>query len=213
MIGSAAGMASLEARVCLLFTPELCRGDPWDTLQAALAGGVGLVQWRVKTDPRAGLERCLALCRARGVPVIVNDAVALAVEFDAAGAHVGQDDLPAGRARQLLGNRWLGVSTHDHAQIDAAIAAGADYVGFGPCFPTATKGYTAGQGVAAAAAAVRHARVPVFAIGGIDAPRAAQLARAGVRHIAVSSAILQASDPRAAAAALVHSISIASPNE
>jgi thiamine-phosphate pyrophosphorylase len=196
-------MASLVARLYLLFTPSLCRRDPWDTLARALEGGVDLVQWRVKADARADLARCMQVCGAAGVALIVNDHVELAVEVGAAGAHVGQEDMPAAAARQRLGDgKLLGVSTHDEAQIHAAQAAGADYVGFGPCYPTSTKGYTEGLGPARAAAAARSTTLPLFALGGIDALRARELVAAGCARVAVSSAILGATDPRRAARAL-----------
>src|SRR5689334_2839415 len=171
-------MAFPDLRLCLLFTPALCRRDPWRTLARALRGGVDLVQWRVKHRDVDGLAQCLHVCRAAGVPVIVNDDVQLAVDHQADGAHVGEEDMPAVEARALLGGRWLGVSTHDPAQIRAAAAAGADYIGFGPCHPTATKGYTEGQRPDAVAAAIRTAAehdLPLFAIGGINAGNLPQL--------------------------------------
>lgn len=196
-------MATFRARLCLLFTPSVCRSDPWDTLAAALAGGVDLVQWRVKDDRTVGLERCLALCRAHAVEVIVNDDPALAVTAGAAGAHVGQDDLSAAAAREVLGpTRLLGVSTHDAAQLAAAHAAGADYAGFGPCFATATKGYREGLGPEALRVALAGARLPVFAIGGITTDNLPALIAAGCTRVAVSSAILGAADPTDAARAL-----------
>ncbi len=198
-------MAFPDLRLCLLFTPALCRAEPWATLPAALDGGVDLVQWRQKTTDADGLRRCLALCRPRGVPVIVNDHVLLALRTGADGAHVGQDDMPAGGAGRLLDGRWLGVSTHDTAQIKAAAEHGADYVGFGPCFPSATKGYTEGQLPGAITAAVRTAQdlaLPLFAIGGITPANLPSLLSLGVRRIAVSGAILQAEEPRTAARAL-----------
>ena len=192
-------------RLHLLFTPSLCHGAADATLAAAIDGGVDVVQWRSKQPDPDGLARCLALCRERGVPLIVNDDVMLAVRVRAAGAHVGQDDVPAEAARKLLGSRWLGVSTHDVAQIRAAAAAGADYVGFGPCHPTPTKGYTLGKTrdeVAAAVAAAAALRLPLFAIGGITAGNLPALLGLGVERIAVSAAVLAADDPRDAAAAL-----------
>lgn len=196
-------MARIGSRLCLLFTPSACRLDPWATLARAVDGGVDMVQWRVKGDARPLSEHCRDLCAALAVPMIVNDDVDLAIALDAAGAHVGQDDLPAAQARARLGpRRLLGVSTHDLAQLVAAEAAGADYVGFGPCYPTATKGYTHGLGASAAGAAVRHTRLPLFAIGGIDASRARELAAAGCTAIAVSTAILTSDDPAGAARAL-----------
>ncbi len=192
-------------RLYLVFTPSLCRSDPRLVLAAALAGGVDLVQWRSAQPDPDGFRRCRDLCRERGVPLLVNDDVMLAVRARADGAHVGQHDMPADAARKLLGSRWLGVSTHVPAQIAAAAAAGADYVGFGPCHATPTKGYTAGKSaheVSAAVAAAAARRLPLFAIGGITASNLPALQALGVDRIAVSSAVLASDDAREAAAAL-----------
>ncbi|MCA8977525.1 MAG: thiamine phosphate synthase [Planctomycetes bacterium] len=190
-----------ERGLYLLFTPNLCAGDPWHTLAAALAAGVDLVQWRDPAGRHDGFDRCLDLCRAAAVPLIVNDDVELAIRSDTAGAHVGQDDLAAGAARRLLGARLLGVSTHDAGQIRRALADGADYLGFGPCYATATKGYASGQPAADIAAAVKQAgAVPVFAIGGITPTNLPQLLGLGIERIAVSSAILASDDPAATTA-------------
>jgi hypothetical protein len=93
-------------------------------------------------------------------------------------------------------------AAHTFEQIDAAVAAGADYVGFGPCYPTATKGYSEGLPAEAIEEAAFSCPVPLFAIGGIDASNLLRLRAFGVRRIAVSSAILKAQDPYAAAARL-----------
>src|SRR5687767_7691932 len=106
-----------DGRLYLLFTPSLCRLDPWKTLTAALETGVDLVQWRPKRDDPGGFARCRDLCLRAGVPLLINDDVMLAVRSRAAGAHVGQDEIPADAARKLLRSSWLGVSTHDPAQI------------------------------------------------------------------------------------------------
>lgn len=195
-------MALDERRLCLLFDPAACRHEPWSTLTAALAAGVDLVQWRTKGRGDDQLDRCLRLCEHSQVPVLVNDDVELAVRSGARGAHVGQDDLPASEARARLGALWLGVSTHDLPQIAAAVAAGADYVGFGPCHPTTTKGYSIGKPAGEIAAAVAACPIPLFAIGGIDAHNLPALRGLGVRRIAVSRAILDMEDPGKAAAAL-----------
>jgi thiamine-phosphate pyrophosphorylase len=185
--------------LCLLFTPELCLGDPWWTLDTALAAGVPLVQWRVKSSDPDGLRRCMAACAACDVPVIVNDHIDLAVESRAAGVHVGQDDTPVATARgRLADGQILGVSTHDIEQARQAHAAGADYIGLGPCHPTETKGYDAGLARAALADVLASATIPVFAIGGITADNLPPLADLGFRHFAVSSAILAADMPDAA---------------
>ena len=189
-------------QICLLFTPELCRTDPWQTLARALAAGLDLVQWRRKARDPQGLTLCLARCAEHGVPVIVNDFVDLACATAAAGAHVGQEDMPASEARRLLGSKLLGVSTHDLPQLAAAAAAGADYVGFGPCFPTTTKGYATALPHGALAAALAAARIPLYAIGGITPANVGQVRALGCTRIAVSAAVLQAADPAAAVHAL-----------
>ncbi|MCA8943349.1 MAG: thiamine phosphate synthase [Planctomycetes bacterium] len=200
-------------RLCFLFTPRACRHDPWVTLEQALVAGVDLVQWRVKHRDAAGAIRARDVCREHDVPLIVNDDVELALSIDADGAHVGQDDLDVTAARAMLECRLLGVSTHDLDQLIAAERAGADYVGFGPMYPTTTKGYVEGKGADAIVPIVASATVPVFAIGGITAETVSALARAGARHFAVSAALAHAEDPAAATRAILHAIHIASPNE
>jgi thiamine-phosphate diphosphorylase len=191
-----------DLRLCLLFTPELCAQDPWDTLRAALRGGVDLVQWRSKQPDDAAFRRCRDLCAAREAPLVVNDDVMLAVRGRAHGVHLGQEDAPPEVARRLVGDAWVGVSTHDLEQIAAAARAGADYVGFGPCHPTATKGYEQGLPPALVEEAARTCPLPLFAIGGITVENLPALQQLGVQRIAVSRAVLQAPDPAAAAAAL-----------
>ena len=195
-------MLSPAHRLYLLFTPSLAGEKPWRTLESALKGGVDLVQWRSKESDDAGFRACRDVCMARGVPILVNDDVMLGVRGRAHGAHVGQDDMPHEVARKMLVNQWLGVSTHTREQITAAVAAGADYVGFGPCYPTATKGYAEGLPAEEIEEAAFACPVPLFAIGGIDATNLLRLRAFGVRRIAVSSAILKAQDPYAAAARL-----------
>ena len=102
------------------------------------------------------------------MPVLVNDHVKLAGQLGADGAHVGQHDMSAKQARRQLDGLLLGVSTHDLQQLRSATAAGADYVGFGPCFPTATKGYEEGLPRKKIAAAATAAPIPLYAIGGIQ---------------------------------------------
>lgn len=159
-----------------------------------------LVQWRAPADA-AGLRRCVRTCHAHGARVVVNDHLSLAPLAD--GLHVGQQDTPAEQARRSLApDQLLGVSTHGPEQVRAAQAAGADYVGLGPCHPTAVKGYTVGLAPAVIRDALAVARVPVFAIGGIDTSNVADLVGLGVRRIAVCRAVLAAPDPEHAARAL-----------
>lgn len=186
----------------LLFTPSLCPRDPWDTLEAALRGGVDLVQWRTpgETD-RDGAARCVEHCSAHDVPVVINDDVELAVELSAFGTHVGQGDTPPTEARRMLRDeQCLGVSTHSLEELDRALRDGADHVGFGPMFATTTKGYAEGQPEGALRQILARASVPVFPIGGITLGGLPRLRSEGTDRAAVSSAILTAADPQSAAA-------------
>lgn len=191
----------------LIFTPGLCRLPAQECLQAALEGGVELVQWRDKQRDPLGLAQALALCGSHGVPLIVNDQVDLAIQAGAQGAHVGQDDLPADVARARMPEHMLlGVSTHDLAQLSAARADGADHIGIGPCNPTRTKGYAEGLAEAQLREMFARAEVPAYAIGGITAEDIPRLRRCGARSFAVGAAILAAADPAAAARELQRAI-------
>lgn len=195
-------MSPGNCHLYLLFDPRACRHEPWDTLRSAIAGGVDLVQWRTKGRDPELLPVALAICRAAGVPLVVNDDLELAAASGADGVHLGQDDAPVAVARARLGARCIGKSTHDQEQLAKAHQDGADCVGFGPCFPTATKGYRVGLPAEAIRAACANSRLPLFAIGGIDAPRASELRQLGVRRVAVGSAILAAADASVAAQAI-----------
>jgi len=179
-------------------------------LAAAFArGGASVVQLRVK---RAGAGEMLRAaraaageCRARGVLFIVDDRTDVARLAGADGVHLGQDDLDVSAARAVLGpGAIVGVSTHSDAEIDAALAAGADYLGFGPVFATATKeaALPPPHGIEGLARAVRRAgRTPVVAIGGITVASAAAVAAAGAACAAAISELCDASDPEGRARA------------
>jgi thiamine-phosphate pyrophosphorylase len=184
-------------------------------VEAALEGGVEVVQLRDKRagDPEllATGRRLAALCDERGALLIVNDRPDLAVACRADGVHLGQDDLAVSEARRSVGDELLiGLSTHSRDQIAAAATTGADYIGVGPVYETATKPGLAPVGLEPVRHAAAHARQPFFAIGGIDAARAAEVAAAGAERIAVVRAIRDAADPREAArelrAALDHEV-------
>lgn len=177
-----------------------------DVVAAALAGGVDMVQLRDKEADDAtflaAARRLRETCAA--IPLILNDRAWLVADAGADGVHVGEDDAPAEEVRALLGpDALVGVSTHNRAEVEAAAARGASYVGLGPMFPTGTKRLTrAPQGAALVRAAANATDLPVFPIGGINAANAPQLIEAGATHLAVSSAICRAEDPRQAAATL-----------
>jgi thiamine-phosphate pyrophosphorylase len=175
--------------------------------RAALVGGAEMIQLRDKTRSLRELlpQACAIrlLCRSHGALFIVNDRLDLALAAEADGAHVGQEDFPAAQARGLLGpGRILGVSTHSLAQAQAAQAAGADYIGFGPIFATGTKntGYTS-RGLEALRAIRQAVSLPILAIGGITLENVTAVIAAGATAPAVISAVVATPDVAAAAAA------------
>lgn len=186
---------------------ERARWTPRDLGRAYLAGGARLLQLRAKTmasGPLLDLAAAMSEdARAAGGWLILNDRVDLAVLAQAAGVHVGQDDLPAADARRLAGpDALVGVSTHTIEQVEAAVAAPVSYVAVGPMFDTTTKetGYAAvGLTLLTRAAAVLRPRaMPIVAIGGITLDRAPALIDAGAASIAVITDLLM-HDPEARA--------------
>jgi thiamine-phosphate pyrophosphorylase len=180
--------------------------DPLALLDAILAGGIRVVQYRAKAGVDRSLVRALhARTQAADALLVINDDFEAA--FDADGWHAGQEDLAGrdlGGVRARLGERIFGVSCGVAAQAREAVAAGADYVGTGPFAGTATKGDAGAPigapGVAAVVAAVAR---PVVAIGGIGLGNLAAVRASGARMAAVISALAQASDPQERARALV----------
>jgi thiamine-phosphate pyrophosphorylase len=185
------------------------------TVAAALAGGVSMLQYRAKNIPvrqaLAEAEELVALARAHGVPMIVNDRLDIALAAEADGLHLGGSDLPPAVARRLLGEgKILGRSVTrscDVAEIDPYVI---DYVGLGPVFATATKpDHAPPLGFVRFGALRRGIPVPVVGIGGIDLARAPALIAAGADGAAVVSAICGAEDPERAARQLRETIEIA----
>ena len=170
----------------------------------AIEGGAGIVQLREKhlgqTDFLAEAERFVALCRDKGAVSIINDDVEIAARVGADGVHVGQEDLEAGRARQLLGpDKLIGVSAHSVEEALAAQAAGADYLGVGAAFVTGTKTDAkpiSRETIRAITAAVD---IPVVAIGGITRDNILELKDSGLAGVAVVSALFGQEDVAAAA--------------
>lgn len=160
----------------------------------------------------------LPRCRAVGVPLCVNDRVDLALAVGADMVHVGQNDLPLADVRRLLADRpkgllgaplRVGVSTHDLDQARAAIAGGADYIGFGPVFPTRTKhDPDPVVGLTALAAVARLSPIPVVAIGGITRANLITVVAAGAQAAAVISDIDRAADPAGAAKAVASAFAV-----
>jgi len=203
-------------RICVLISEALCPGgDWWSVAQSVVGVGFGgsatvdCVQLREKSlDDRELLVRTkqlVALCRPRGVCVILNDRPDIAVLAGADGVHLGQDDLDIVHARKILGpNALIGVSTHNAAEALDAEDMGADYVGLGAMFHTDTKKVQS-LGGPELVSTVRT-DIPVFCIGGIHAGNVAELVAAGATRVAIGSAICSAADPRIAAAALARAL-------
>ncbi len=178
-------------------------GDPVVLGGALYAGGCPVVQLRCKGWPAAerlaaatellGLAREQRLAWAHEPLLIVNDDLEAARRSGAHGLHLGQDDGPLAEARALLGPAALiGRSTHTLAQVEAANQEGADYIGFGPVFPTGTKADAdAVVGLELLAEAVHRSRCPVVAIGGITEARLSSVRARGARGWAVISDLLR----------------------
>lgn len=188
--------------------PVLLGGrDPVAVARAAVRGGATMVQVRDKNAaPRELLALARSLVAALPVPVLVNDRVDVALAAGAAGAHLGQDDVPLATLRRHVPPGFvLGTSVGTPAEAARAREWPADYWSIGPCFATATKadaGPALGPAGFAALARLAPAGVPVIGIGGITADSAPLILGAGAAGVAVIAAVLGAPDPEAAARAL-----------
>jgi thiamine-phosphate pyrophosphorylase len=209
---------------CILdlgYTPESRAGQVTASL---LAGGADILQLRAKGHELATIrrvaEQLIPLCRAAGVPFILNDHPALAAELGADGVHIGQDDGTLADARAaassvgssptaaihpaVSGSFIIGRSTHSLEQARAALAEGFDYIGFGPLFPTPTKAGRPAIGLHEIATMQRDVggKIPAFCIGGITPESLPPVLAAGATRVVVVSALLQAADVEAATAAI-----------
>lgn len=178
-----------------------------DCVREALEGGVTLVQYRAKTASSAEMYaealQLKALCDSFNVPLIINDRLDIAMAVGAAGVHLGQDDLPCAAARKILGEDYLiGVSAHNPAEDKAALQNGADYLGCGAVFGTATKADVQKLGTDGLAAICREKGLPVVGIGGVTADNYREVRAAGADGAAIVSGILAQSDIRATVKAI-----------
>jgi thiamine-phosphate pyrophosphorylase len=215
--GSARRARLADARLYLVLPSAPPSADPDEhdlkltrTARAAIAGGVDIVQLREKERAASELVQVASelsrACREQGALFIVNDSPELARESGADGVHVGQDDLPAQHAREIVGDEMLiGLSTHARAEIDAATrdapygAPLVDYIAVGPVHETPTKPGRPAVGPGLVAYAAEHAAVPFFAIGGLDAGNLHEVLAAGASRAVILRAIAGARDPERAA--------------
>jgi thiamine-phosphate pyrophosphorylase len=192
-------MSLADARLYLV-----CDAHPRDWLEAAVRGGVDLLQLRDKTLDDDGLVAAAREFRDLGVPFILNDRPDLVEACGADGVHVGQDDMSPAEARAIVGpDRIVGRSTHAPEHADEAEAdPDVDYLAVGPVWATPTKLGRPAAGLEYVEYAARTVSKPWFAIGGIDATNVAEVFERGARRIVVVRAITEADDPEAAARGL-----------
>jgi thiamine-phosphate pyrophosphorylase len=183
------------SRICFI-TPD--RGDAErveEVVGVALKAGIRWVQYRRKSGTRRQLYRQAKKLRELtgrfGALFIVNDFADIALAVKADGVHIGQDDLPLREARKIMGGKIIGVSTHNLEEALAAEKAGADYIGFGPIFPTDTKDAGAPKGPGSLVEIKHSVAISVIAIGGINPFNVAKVFSAGCDGVAVSSGIFR----------------------
>ena len=201
-------MDAWRLRLYLVADPDLVDGELTSVVSSAIAGGVTCVQLRVKSGSDRAFERLgieiADLCRERATMFLVNDRLDIAMASGADGVHLGVDDLSIEAARRA-GGRGMVIGYSPETDEQAAVAAyrGADYLGVGPIYGTASKA-DAGDpiGVQTLGRQARLSGLPTIGIGGITAANAADALTTGARGVAVMSAILGSSDPESAARAL-----------
>jgi thiamine-phosphate pyrophosphorylase len=188
-----------------ILDPEQTRGRPAERVLAALLeAGVSILQLRVKSLPPVDFlelaKQARAVTRAHGCQLIINDRVDIALACGADGVHLGQDDLPLRAGRKLMGQKIIGISTHDLDQARAAERDGADYIGFGPMFGTRTKatGYEA-RGPEMLQQIRGAVTLPIVAIGGITEANVQEVWQAGADSVAIIGDVLHDNDPGAKA--------------
>ena len=170
----------------------------FEIAKKAVTNGVEMIQLRDKTGMARDIldfsQRILKMIQGR-IFYIINDRVDLAIASGACGVHLGQDDVPLAKARNMMGpNALIGVSCQTFAQAQKAQAQGADYIGFGSVFKTLTKPDRSPMDVELLKEVLRNINIPVFAIGGINHKNVVGLKEVGVHRIAVCRAVCQAKD-------------------
>jgi thiamine-phosphate pyrophosphorylase len=211
------GATELRDRLSVYYVadPEQTDRDFLTLVDDALSGGVTSLQLRAKRMPgREMYDLAVTLgkrCRAARALFFVNDRVDIAVAADADGVHVGMHDLPIEATRRLVGRKMIvGFSPLAMTDVVAAKRDGADYVGLGPVFGTASKADAQPElGLFALAEQAAAAGMPSVGIGGIDAANAGAVIRAGVDGVAVISAIQGAPNVKQAAASLSLAVNLA----
>lgn len=179
--------------ICFITDRTYSDEPVYDMVKCVLDAGITFIQYREKQRTRRAIHeeaiKLRDLTRAYNAIFIINDHADIALAAEAEGVHLGQDDLPLQEARKIMGRKIVGVSTHSIEQAQSAEAGGADYIGFGPIFPTSTKNAGAPRGVDILRQIKQNCSIPVVAIGGISIETAADVMKAGADAVAVASAI------------------------
>ena len=203
-----------DVSLCVLLDARYDGMEFEQLLTTLLAAGVRMIQIRDKSASDAVLldrgQRAAAVARrvAAAALITVNDRITVAAAAGIDGVHIGADDLPVPLARQLLGSKQLiGSTAHDLNEARAAAAAGADYLGIGPCYPSTTKAFARQASREFLRSTAAEISLPIFAIGGITPDRLDELAAIGIQRVAVSAAVTAATDPAAAAGRFLEALS------
>lgn len=181
--------------IYLITDSAISRLSHVEVVRQAIKAGIGTMQIREKDLSKKDLFNIALTLRKmtqkNNVLFIVNDYIDIALAVDADGVHLGQEDMPIEEARKIMGtNKLIGISTHSLRQAVEAQNSGADYIGFGPIFHTATKDAGKPKGIDAITKIKKHIKIPVVAIGGITWENAYEVLNAGADAVAVASGIL-----------------------
>ncbi|HHY74013.1 MAG TPA: thiamine phosphate synthase [Bacillus bacterium] len=204
-----------KLRLYFVMGSNNCKNDPCIVLQKAILGGITLFQFREKGfGAKVGQEKIelakklQAICKDNGVPFIVNDDLELALEINADGIHIGQEDENPEKVREKIGDKILGISAHNVEEAKKAIIVGADYIGVGPMFETSTKKDIREVKGPHIITAMRENKImiPIVGIGGIKGGLASSVIQAGADGVAVITAISNGDNPREAAKELLDEI-------
>nr|WP_263327457.1 thiamine phosphate synthase [Neobacillus sp. Marseille-Q6967] len=192
-----------------------CLKKPAEVLKEAIEGGITLFQFREKgTGALSGsakyklAKELQTICRKHEIPFIVNDDIELALELNADGVHIGQEDEPVQSVRERIGDKILGVSVHSKEEAISAIEQGADYFGIGPVFPTKTKADAKPSRGTTLIEQLRNDgfEIPIVGIGGITIENARSIVSAGADGVSVITAISHANSPLEAAYELKNNV-------
>lgn len=192
--------AKIDYSIYLVTDEECCKGRSlFECVEAALKGGVTLVQYRLKNGDGGRMYAealaLKALCDKYSVPLIINDRLDIAMAVGAVGVHLGQDDLPCSVARSILGDEYvIGVSTHNPEEAVKAVQDGADYLGCGAVFGSATKTNVSELGLKNLEAIRKAVAIPMVGIGGVNSSNYALVRKTGAEGAAIISGILSADD-------------------